>query len=61
MQRESHFVAVHVIGVGIILDVEAECLVCRHHGQRLVVDVAGDAPFRHPGNEIVAFGDVLSE
>ena len=61
MQRKSYFVAVHVIGVGVILDVEAERLVSRHHGQRLVVDVAGDASFRHPGNEIVAFGNVLPE
>ena len=61
VQRQGHFVDELVVGVGIVLDVEAQGLVGRHHRQGLVVDVAGHTSFGHLDDDFVAFLQALAE
>ncbi len=52
MKREGYFVNEMRIGVRDAGYVEAKIFIGGHHRQRLVVDVAGDAAFRHIHNDV---------
>ena len=54
MQRQGDEVFIVVVSIGIVSDIEAHGLVGRHHGQGLIVDVAGHAPLRHPQDDLIA-------
>src|SRR5574344_2164980 len=61
MQRKSHLVLKLAVGIRIILDVKSKVLVCRHHRQRLIVNVAGYATFSHLANHLVAIFAILAQ
>ena len=58
MQRKRHLVAVLVIGIRIIRNIEPQRLIRRHHRKRFVMNVAGYAPLRHSDDDIVPLGDI---
>lgn len=47
VERQGHLVLIEAVGVGVVLDVEAQGFVGGHQRKRLVVHVGGDVAFGH--------------
>ena len=54
VQRQTDLIGVVGLGIGEMGDVKAQILVSGVHGQGLVVDIAGDAPLGHFGDDLIA-------
>ena len=54
MQRESNLICKMSVSVGIILNNKSEFLICRHHRQRLIVDIAGNIRLCHLYDNLVS-------
>ena len=61
MQGQRHLVLKLMVGIGIVLDVEAQRLIGCHHGQRFVVHVAGNLVAGHLRDNLVAECRILTQ
>ena len=55
MQWQGHLINEQVVGIRIVLDVKSQCLVRRHHRQRLVMHITNNSPLRHLHNNLSTF------